>query len=104
MAKVKFSKDGDEHFTASLRECLEDIQQRGNYLLYDGDLLWNPATILRVRTQEWLGQQGTVTWWPAGKQLDIPEREVRAVAVGRAELGERFVLVDAEAIPSSWQL
>ena len=102
MANVEFSKDGSEHFTATLRECLEDIQQRGEYLLYDGDLYWRPTTMLRVHTPQWLSFEGTVTWWRPGKR-DPLEGGVGAVAVGRALMSQRFVLVEATSLPAVYQ-
>lgn len=99
MAKLDFSKHGDEHFKATMRECLEDILKRGDYLLFDGDLYWSPFTLLRVHTSDWLSTETTVTWWPAGTNLEALAEAVGGVTFKIGNVTQVFVLFPAQSIP-----
>jgi hypothetical protein len=64
MPQVSRSAGGDEHWEASMHECLEELRRRDEYWLFDGDLYWRPDTMLRVHTPQWLSRPALVVWWP----------------------------------------
>lgn len=103
MTQVTVSRGptGDELNHGTMSDCLQAIDARGDFVLYDGDLYWRPLTMLQVHTPQWLSRQVRIVWFPERAQ-ENPNTEGVSGNVSFVDKHDYplYMLVSRSSLPS----